>query len=186
MNIKYEKLTDIALVIFIIFLVGIFLFTRKEEDIQEVPESIMNTTFHVPEWLEQEIDTSKKIKEQESGPVITAEGNAYVFFKIMFYDIERDKQITDPEILEELLGMFQYTKDNFIYDKERTENGVCFFYYNGVLSPENSAGIFSGFEGKKNFPEGKSEKIGKIIMRFRVSTVPANSVDNLEEALKKS
>lgn len=117
-----------------------------------------------PEWIENIINTSTDITYVEPGPSYWSDVEHYLAFDIQFYNATTNQQITDYNILEELLEMFQYTDEPFVYDRSRSFDGNCFLYYDGIVPEEYKPALFSGFIGKENFPECSSEKIDSVYM----------------------
>lgn len=115
-----------------------------------------------PDWLENTISTTANISNVEAGPCYWSNDEHYLAYDIRFYNAITNQQITDYKILEELLNMFQYTNEPFVYDRSRSFDGNCFLYYNGIVPAKYGPALFSGFKGKENFPECSSEKIDSI------------------------
>lgn len=117
-----------------------------------------------PEWIENIINTTTDITKVEPGPSYWSDVEHCLAFDIQFYNATTKQQITDYNILEELLEMFQYTDEPFVYDRSRSFDGNCFLYYDGIVPKEYKPALFSGFIGKDNFPECSSEKIDSVYM----------------------
>ena len=117
-----------------------------------------------PEWVENTINTNTNITNVSSGPSYWSNVDHYLAFDIQFYNADTKQQITDYQILEELLQMFQATNEPFIYDRSRSTNGNLFLYYNGIVPANYKPSLFSGFHGKDFFPECRNEKISSIYM----------------------
>ena len=132
-----------------------------------------------PEWVENIINTSANITNVESGPSYWSNVDHLLAFDIQFYNAKTNQQIKDYNILEELLGMFQSTDEPFVYDRNRSNDGNCFVYYNGIVPAEYKPAIFSGFKGKSNFPECSFEKIDSVYMVI-YHTYSSESKHNLD------
>lgn len=117
-----------------------------------------------PDWLEDTINTTADISNVEAGPCYWSNDEHYLAYDIRFYNAKTNQQITDYKILEELLDMFQYTNEPFVYDRSRSFDGNCFVYYDGIVPAKYDPALFSGFKGKENFPECSSEKIDSVYM----------------------
>ena len=140
------------------------------------------TSLEVPTWLRGELPVSSCLADQEPGPVIESEQDYYGVFKVRFFDANTQEQITDKAILDQIMSMFIYTDDPFVYDETRSIDGACFFYYNGALDAYQSASLFSGFNGSGNVP-GVLKGIDAFYMKYHAATIPASFSDTIEEAL---
>lgn len=139
-------------------------------------------SLDVPDWMRGELPVTSCLTDQAPGPVMEAEKDYYGVFRIRFFDADTQEQITDQVILDQLLSMFVYTDDPFVYDETRSINGTCFFYYNGKLKGGQSAGLFSGFKGRG---EGSDvlKGIDAIYMQYSVEAIPGSFSDKLDEVL---
>ena len=132
--------------------------------------------FHIP--------TDQDTVDVSPGPDMWGTKDSYHVVKLRFYDTADGKMITDQNAIDEILSMFVYTEDAFVYDEELSGNGVSCFYYNGILPAEQKAALFQGFHGK----EGGIEENGKKILEIKVveqdDSVDAEDFDGLEDALQ--
>ncbi len=140
------------------------------------------TSLEVPTWLREDFFLSEPITSKEPGPIIECEEDCYGVFRIKFFNADTDEVITDKAVLNELISMFSYSDEPFVYDESRTRGGMCFFYYNGVLPACQPASLFSGFNGT-TIPFKEGMEIEGFYMKYHASTIPASTTDNLEEAL---
>ena len=136
-----------------------------------------------PEWIEETINTAEDIVDVEAAPQAWLSEDGYLMYDFRFYDAETDEQIIDYEILEELLAMFQYTQEPFVYDRSRSVDGNCLIYYNGVVPAGYAPAIFSGFQGKENFPESSAKKIKEIYLVYDIHSSEAVAKYDLEKQL---
>lgn len=144
-----------------------------------------NTSGTVPPWLKNEFAVNTPVITDEPGPVMESRNDYYGAFIIRFYDADTKELITDKSALNELVSMFTYTEEPFVYDQTRTRNGGCFFYYNGAVPANHAVSLFSGFNGtaKAGLDPGAAKGINRFYMKFQISTIPASFSDDLEEAL---
>lgn len=141
------------------------------------------TSVDVPPWLEGELSTVSSVIDKDSGPAIESDEDSYGVFKIRFYDASTQKLITDKSILNQLVSMFTYTNEPFIYDENRTTDGACFFYYDGILPANHSSSLFSGFIGNETSLLHTSKGIANFYLKVQASTIPSSFSDDLDEAL---
>ncbi|MCM1498775.1 MAG: hypothetical protein NC124_09955 [Clostridium sp.] len=136
-----------------------------------------------PEWISNTIDTSAIITDVKGGPCVWTNNDACLVYNFRFYDANSHEQITDYKILEELLSMFQYTDEPFIYDRKRSFNGNCFFYYNGTVPADSAPLLFSGFQGKHNFPSHGVKKIVAVQVAYDVYFSEVLFEDDIQKQL---
>lgn len=141
------------------------------------------TFVDVPTWMEGDLSTDSSFTEEEPGPTIQSDEDSYAVLKIRFYDSSTQKLITDKSILRQILSMFKYTDEPFVYDEERTVDGNCFFYYNGILLTNDFSSMFSGFTGNEIMVENAAEEISGFYLKVQGSTISCDAFPNLDEAL---
>lgn len=141
------------------------------------------TSVDVPPWLEGELSTVSSDIDGEPGPTIESDEDSYGVFKIRFYDASTQKLIKDKAVLNQIVTMFIYTDEPFIYDEKRTADGACFFYYNGTLPASYAASIFTGFSGDESGQFSTVKGIDRFYLKVQASTIPASFSDDLEKAL---
>lgn len=138
-------------------------------------------SLDVPSWLKGEMSAAIS---GEPGPVLAVKGEeTYVTFTIRFYDASTEELITDRAVLNRIVSMFTYTEEPFKYDEERSREGTCLFYYDGVFPENHPAALFSGFNGSGNNLSGGAGKIDRFYLKVQGGTMTANG--DMEEVLDK-
>lgn len=162
MLIKY-KMKNTFLIVFP--LIGVLIFA-----IWYLKPTYSQNALHeeeVPEWLENTICISSRISDADAGPLVWSDSEHYLAFEFCFYNAETNQQITDYEVLEEILSLFQYTEEPFIYDSERSFNGKCFIYYDGIVPAGYMPPMFSGF-GRNDLSKDNIKGIESFYMSYNV------------------
>lgn len=177
MRMKHIKIgVSCIFLIVILFLVYTFLFKTTYS-------GGSYTSVDVPLWLEGELSTVSSDIDGEPGPTIESDEDSYGVFKIRFFDASTQKLITDKSVLNQIVTMFIYTDEPFIYDDKRTTDSGCFFYYNGILPANYAASMFTGFTGGESSQFGTAKEIDRFYLKVQASTIPSSFSDNLETAL---
>lgn len=137
--------------------------------------------LEVAEWLEK-IDIRSTQISDIPGPVTKAYADSYEVIEIKFYNADTNELIVRPEIIKEILQLFKYTDDPYIYDEKRSKKGKCFWYYDGIVAENQTTSLFSGFQGSETLSKNLTE-IDSIILKINSSTIEVVSGMKMEEAL---
>ena len=164
----------------VLFLIGFLIFTIWY--LKPTHSQSILYEEETPEWFENTICISSQISNVDAGPLVWSDNEHYLAFEFYFYNAKTDQQITDYEVLEEILSLFQYTEEPFIYDSERSFNGKCFIYYNGIVPANYMPPLFSGF-GSINFSKSNIKGIESFYMCYDVISSNVHYKNNIQKQL---